>query len=247
MNIREQLVQLSELGRCDLKIKELQDQRVVLQKKAEEAQQQGAQFSQREAQLAAKNAELLTQKRQVDLELGTERGNLRKWEGRAEKIRGEREYAALMSEIGTQKRAITNFEEKLQVLNKELEISNKELLTAQNSAKESNQRAEQEWANVREALEALEQQMKQTKQNREALSKNLPAPLFKRYEQIASRRAGVGVAVVSREVCQACSRTIPPELFIRVFRGELIEQCPSCQRFLVTEDMTSVTAEVSEQ
>ncbi len=69
---------------------------------------------------------------------------------------------------------------------------------------------------------------------RETSLVTLPAPLAKRYVQIAERRAGQGIALLAKDVCGACKRILPPELCNRILKGEIIETCPSCHRLLVS-------------
>ena len=66
---------------------------------------------------------------------------------------------------------------------------------------------------------------------REVASKKLPPALFRKYDMIRSKR-GTGLASTTDGTCRACHIALPPQLFHRLRREPLIEQCPSCNRLI---------------
>ncbi|MEI6789728.1 MAG: C4-type zinc ribbon domain-containing protein [Myxococcaceae bacterium] len=233
MTIREQLIQLAELGKKDQQLKECREKQKTLPQKANEAKSIAQDALIKEATLKSTAKDLELKRHQLDFETQTEKSNLRKWEARADKIKAEREYTTLMSEIGSQKKAISDLETKsLQVMQEQDKVK-KDLESAQKTLHSANTLYQEEWSKVESEMSALGTEQGQFEQVRAELTKEMPAPLVKRYEQIASKRAGLGVAVLVKEICQACKRTVPPELFNRVAKGEVLESCPFCQRLLV--------------
>jgi predicted nucleic acid-binding Zn-ribbon protein len=237
MSVIEQLVVLSELGLVDHQLQEALKKKKILPEKADKAKSQANEAKGKVEALSAQHKELVLKRKELDAKLIQEKANLRKWEGRADKIKGEREYTALMSEIGSEKRLISDVETQILENMESLEKLNKESALAQNVSDEQSVVAEREWDQVKAEVETLDKAVGRLEQSREALKAKLPSHIAKRYSQIAERRGGQGTALVKNEVCQACMRMIPPELYLRIAAGEVIEQCPSCQRLLVTETM----------
>jgi uncharacterized protein len=66
---------------------------------------------------------------------------------------------------------------------------------------------------------------------RDALVKKLPPVLYRRYEMIRGRR-GTAVAQTADGTCNKCNMALPPQLYHRLRREPLIEQCPSCNRLI---------------
>jgi uncharacterized protein len=66
---------------------------------------------------------------------------------------------------------------------------------------------------------------------RDALVKKLPVVLYRRYEMIRGRR-GTAVAQTTDGTCNKCNMALPPQLYHRLRREPLIEQCPSCNRLI---------------
>lgn len=233
MNVKEQLVSLSHLGKADLKLKELKEKQKSVPAKANAAKDQALDAKLRAEKLKAEYQALELKRKQLELDTQTERTNLRKWEARASQIKGEREYTTLMSEIGSQKKVISKLEDQgLELLEQQETL--KKTLDSTNAQKANFEQAyETEWALVKDSLDALDTEFKQAAGEHDASIAALPAPLAKRYAQIAERRAGQGIALLTKDVCGACKRILPPELCNRIAKGEIIETCPSCHRLLV--------------
>jgi predicted nucleic acid-binding Zn-ribbon protein len=66
---------------------------------------------------------------------------------------------------------------------------------------------------------------------REAIVKRLPPQLYRRYEMIRGRR-GNALATTTDGTCKACNMSLPPQLFHKLRREPLLEQCPSCNRLI---------------
>jgi len=66
---------------------------------------------------------------------------------------------------------------------------------------------------------------------RDTIVKRIPAPLYRRYEMIRGRR-GTAIAQTTDGTCNKCNMALPPQLYHRLRREPLIEQCPSCNRII---------------
>jgi predicted nucleic acid-binding Zn-ribbon protein len=66
---------------------------------------------------------------------------------------------------------------------------------------------------------------------REAIVKRVPPQLYRRYEMIRARR-GNALAQTTDGTCKACNMSLPPQLFHKLRREPILEQCPSCNRLI---------------
>jgi len=243
MQISEQLVLLAELSNHDQKLKATNDRLEVVPAPAKKLQAAAAALG---AQLeAAKNkkAEAEKQRRLADSELTAERAKLKKWEARADSLRGEREHAALASEIGAQKRTLGNLEERVLQQLQNMEDADKEIASLEARFKVADGDARSEWAKVEGELTELRATAEKTNAARQALLAKLPPNVVKQYERVAAKRQGVGVAIIKGEVCNSCKRTLPPQLCLQVHKGVVLESCPSCSRLLVHESFTAAQSQ----
>jgi predicted nucleic acid-binding Zn-ribbon protein len=101
---------------------------------------------------------------------------------------------------------------------------------------------EAELAKANEALAARRQDLEATigafvdgtasrKLEREELVKKLPTMLYRRYDQIRAKR-GIGLATTTDGTCKGCHIQLPPQLFHRLRREPLLDQCQSCMRVI---------------
>jgi predicted nucleic acid-binding Zn-ribbon protein len=84
---------------------------------------------------------------------------------------------------------------------------------------------------ITQKLASVEGDRSGKQKQRDEVAKKLPPVLYRRYETVRSRR-GVGIAQTSDGTCKACNMSLPPQLYHRLRREPLLEQCPSCQRII---------------
>ena len=66
---------------------------------------------------------------------------------------------------------------------------------------------------------------------RDSIVKRLPPVLYRRYEQLRGKR-GTAIAQTTDGTCNKCNMSLPPQLYHRLRREPLIEQCQSCNRII---------------
>lgn len=242
MSLRHQLLTLSALAYWDQKKKEIDDQKKQLPVRRDRLALVLQELQTEYQKHLNKHDVCVEEKRQIGAQLDQEKANVRKWESRAEKIKGEREYTALMSEIGSQKRLISDLETRLNTVSDTLKNADKEAEKLKSQVTQAQNEVQEEEAELAQAIAALEGSAVHLYQTRNRLLSELPTLLLKKYEQVSGKRGGIGISVIKRQVCQSCMRTLPPELHLRVLRAEMVEQCPACQRLLVSEEMFSAVS-----
>jgi len=238
MDTKEQLVALGELANLE---KKLRSGNKTLEERPQEAK--AAQADADEAKAAFDDIDRLRhdaekERRRFESEVAQERDKLRKWENRADAIRGEREHAALQSEIGALKRTIRYLENAQLEKMEELEETAADAEKRQEKAETLATSAKAEWEKVEGELNVIREEIASTERARDALLEKLPAPLVKKYQKLAERRQGQAIGVIRGETCTACSTKVPPQMVLQVYKGTEIHTCQVCQRLLVHEAST---------
>ena len=234
MNVPEQLMALAKISLVEDEIVGLR-QKIKLLPEPAEAIDAGMEVTQkRYLQLAKDYDIILGERRQLERNLIEEKDKVRKWQSRAELIRKEREFTALMSEIGSQKRLINDIEdqllEKMQIL-EDTEKPLHEIEDALNEAKEASVKA---WNDIKPELDDANTRLSSITSERDALLDAFPKGLIAKYNRIADKR-GNAISIIRNEVCTQCRYKIPPHMCQMVYRGDAVESCPSCQRLMVSE------------
>lgn len=247
MDIAQQLTLLAELSRIEAKIREARNRREAVPAAANAAREEANGHKKTFDDLDQQRLDLEKQKRDLERSLEESKDHLKKWNLRLDKISDEREHGALQSEIGGQKRAISRLEYSILEVMEQLEELEKKLAAAKQAFETSDAHATEELAKVAGDLKELDDAIATDDRARSGLVGKLPPAVIKKYERIAERRQGMGVAIIHGEVCGACHTSLPPQLCLQVYKGAILETCPSCSRILVHEAMTRSEATDSAQ
>lgn len=241
--IAEQLAVLAELATVDQRHKLASDKLETLPAQAKKADAAASKLKSDVDSVTLRKTTAEGARKSAEHEVADERAKIRKWEARANDIRGEREHAALSSEIGGAKRQIRTLEDGMLEQMEAIESADKELGTLNKKLATSLEVARNEWASVEAELVVVREQVAALVAEKQALLAKLPPHIVKRYELVAAKRQGVGVAVIdTKDNCSACNRAVPAQLSIQVQKGLLIESCPACLRLLVHHTQASVAA-----
>jgi predicted nucleic acid-binding Zn-ribbon protein len=239
LSVSEQLSLLAELARLDQKARVTADRLETLPAAAKKAEALAAKLKAELDSVLLRKSTAEQVKRAAEGEIADERAKLRKWESRSSDIRGEREATALNAEIGAAKRHIRQQEDVVLEQMEAMEAADKDIAALTKKHAAALDDAKTEWSRVEGDIAALKTELSSSSAARQALLAKLPAPVVKRYETIANRKQGVGVAIIdAKDICGACNRAVPPQLSIQVMKGQVIESCPACMRLLVHYSMT---------
>lgn len=152
------------------------------------------------------------------------------------RARNERENVAVERELDELRKLVRDRDDEL-----------KKLAPLSDAAKQSLGELELRRAKVAGELESSESgaraairdakgEAEQARAARGDLTKKLPAILLKRYEQVLTRKgsglAKLGIAKEEKGRCLACHISLQPQLYQRIVRYEVVEQCPNCYRML---------------
>ena len=241
MEIAAQLTQLAEMSNIEEKMRAARLQVETLPAVAQKAKDEASAKEQVKNGHERTQIELEKTRRGLESDVHAERDKLRKWQTRADNIRGEREHAALQSEIGAQKRSIGYLENKQLETMQELEDIAKTIEKATKEFDDANAFAESEWAKVSADVEKAQAEHAKFEIARDAILEKLPKSTISRYQRSAKRRK-TAVAIVKNGICMGCRTKVRPQLVLMLHRGSVIESCETCQRILVHESMTHADA-----
>ncbi len=145
--------------------------------------------------------------------------------------RTERESNAAQRELEELRKLVRDREEDITKLTNEGDAVRAQVATTEAEAKKLQEELGSSEGDIHSRLGEVEKQKKTKLGEREAALKGLPPVLYRRYEMIRGKK-GVGIAQTTDGTCKACNMSLPPQLFHRLRREPMIDQCPSCQRII---------------
>jgi hypothetical protein len=231
LSIPEQIRALERLAQIDAELKGLQEQ-LAQERSTLDGLRSG--IAKLDEKLAANRTSLSTMDKTRGELVQDVRNMTQQLEHSREKLlrsRTERESNAAQRELEELRKLVRDREDEIGKISTEAESQRVQLeategdhgkLVAELGAREGD-------INLKVGEVSSKEQEKQTE--RAAALKLLPPQLYRRYDMIRLKR-GTALSQTSDGTCNACHMALPPQLFHRLRREPILEQCPSCNRII---------------
>jgi predicted nucleic acid-binding Zn-ribbon protein len=230
--VQQEIERLRNLQDFDLQIEDIQNKTGVLREALEELTSiHGALNSSLEAQREQlEETRTLMRDKEIELETNGERYNQSK--AKLNHVSNTREYNALEREMDALRKMRIQLEGERDSLRDA--VQEFEADVAEKAGKTSGLESQiaGEEAEIQAQSSGASGEIEGLQNKRNKLKTDLPKPLIRRYEFIASRRPGAAVVSATEGVCSGCNMRMPPQLFNELQIGAKMIQCPSCQRIL---------------
>lgn len=145
--------------------------------------------------------------------------------------RTERESNAAQREMEELRKLVRDREDDIAKLTTEGDTVRARVEVAEAEAKKINDELSAREGDIQAKVTELEGSHAERNGTRESLTKKIPPQIYRRYETIRQKR-GFALARTVDGTCTACNMALPPQLFHRLRREPVIEQCPSCNRII---------------
>ncbi len=235
----KQIEQLIELQKVDDEIHAIRLELESAPREVEELRGRFTETSDLRTRQQDKVEHLCEQERRLGSELEDDTARLKKSKSKLMQVGNTREYHAMVREMDSLERVNRNREEEKLAIAEEVtrqkslyeEIeANFSSLEAELAAHEAG--LDERMSRARKSLDGLLVKRGQT-------ARDVPVPVFSRYEFIRERLEHPVIVPVVAGVCSGCNIAIPPQNFIELQKGAQILSCPNCQRLMFwTEHFT---------
>lgn len=229
--MKEKLGRLKLLQAVDQVLDGLQQQRVQLPKQLSELEEQLAALEATFNTLADAQKELIASKKKRELDLAEENDRTRKYDGRLKDLKSNREYQALLREIGFAKKAAAEHSEEISRLDAEIKAHKDGVSTAETAAAVKADELAAKRKEVDKALKEVDKAYAAEAKRKDELLGNIPKDLMSRYN-LVRKRTNLVVVNVKAGACQGCFMSLPPQLYNQVRRNDTLYNCPNCHRIL---------------
>ena len=231
--MKKRLDLLEQLQEIDLQVDVLKTAQNSLQEEMHGISRALEDASQGLASLQSRAVQLENEKGELEAGHAAELENIRRSETNMKEIKTNKEYQAVGREIAAARKQVAELEE--QVLQKiaQLEELNGEIAAGQAALAELEQNCELRRSEKQGEIDKVQQDVDSDCRRREAITKELPATIIKRYDNLRSQRRGQALAIARDGFCQGCNMHLPPQLYNSLFKGDELLTCPHCQRVLI--------------
>jgi len=237
--LKKRLEMLEQLQEIDYLIDNLKTARSGLTGEMGGIEQALIDARQELAALESRVVQIEQEKAELEASQAVEQENIRRSETNMKEIKTNKEYQAVGREIAAARKQAAEIEE--QTLQKIGLID--ELTTGIAALKDTLAELEQNTSQRRDEKQAeidkIQQDIDEDEARREAITKELPASLVKRYNALRGQRRGQAVAIARDGYCLGCNMNLPPQLYNSLFKGDELISCPHCQRVLILKQQQS--------
>lgn len=159
--------------------------------------------------------------------------NISRSETNMKEIKTNKEFQAVGREISAARKQVADIEEQvLQKISQIDELSG-EVAVKKASLEELVENSARRAAEKQGEIDKIQQDIDSDAARRDALTKEVPASLVKRYTTLRDQRRGQALAIARDGYCLGCNMHLPPQLYNNLFKHEELLACPHCQRMLV--------------
>ncbi len=242
MTVVEQIKTLEELAQIDAELKVM----------AEELARENSALGTRKASLQKLEEKLKSDRAQLSaieklkndnvIEVRTMMQQIEHSRDKMNRSRTERETNAVQRELEELRKLMRDREDEVGKLTTDAENVKRVIDTTETEAKAiASDLGDTEGA-ITTKLGSLEKAHAEKAKERARIAKQVQPMSLKRYDAVRVKR-GSGLASTTDGTCKACNMSLPPQLYHRLRREALIEQCPSCNRLIYFVAPTAVTTD----
>jgi len=154
------------------------------------------------------------------------------------KVKSNKEYEALLSEIDHLNNENNTYFEELGTFDDEVQNINNSLKENSDNLESENQKLSLNQKKLNEANSSIESEEKQLEKGKKDLISLLQSDknLIEMYDDKKVEYSGLAFAPVNRNCCGECYSSLPPQLIIDIEEQDKLVSCPSCSIFLYIED-----------
>ena len=228
----EQIRQLVELQKIDDEIFGVRQDIEQAPLELEDLQHRHDIVEQKRTRVQDKLDHLEDQKKRLSFEIDEDSARIKKSKNKLMQVENTREYQAMLREMDSiEKINRTREEDKLTLL-EELAVQKDELAAVEAEQKVLWEELEERKGGLEARLRSGDEALAALNHKREHAARQIPPPVFMRYEFIRKRLEHPVIVPVSEGVCSGCHIAVPPQSFIELQRGQQILSCPNCQRLI---------------
>ena len=237
--MKKRLDSLEQLQQIDLMVDVLKANQNALQSDMYGISQSLDAAREEAAGLKIRAAQLEKDKCELEANHATELENIHRSETNMKEIKTNKEYQAVGREIAAARKQVTELEEQILQKIAQLEELNNEIAGGEAALLELEQNTEQRRSEKQAEIDKVQQDIDVDSLRRDTITKELPANLLKRYDNLREQRRGKAVATARDGYCLGCNMHLPPQLYNSLFRAEELIACPHCCRILVLQQPTA--------
>ncbi len=232
----EKLNVLIRLQSLKNKINELES---AQKHRKQDIQKKNIQIKREKALTEQKHEEKIAAQKEIDrkeLDLRTNEGEISKYNSQLNSIKTNKEYTALVSEIGSKKADMSILEDEILSMMSKLEAANQGYEKAKENLKNENESLKDLTERVNTELREADIEIEKVKDEQKKYIDLLDKHSLKQYSRLSNIKGGKAIVPVIGNVCGGCSMTVTRQTLNELMGNKDLVFCRSCSRILYLDE-----------
>jgi len=172
------------------------------------------------------------QQRVFERELVNHQEAIRKTQSKAQDVKTNKEYSAILAEIDAGKQRLEALEDQLLGLMEATDQQRQAYRAQEQQEQAALQELVEQTHHIQQAQETLRCTMLDVHERRQQTVAALDAKLYEQYQKVAAQHGGRVVAQLQEGVCSGCHLKVPPQMISEIRLQTQLFTCPHCRLML---------------
>jgi len=239
-SIKEQIGLLIELQVMDgeIYVLEVEKKSAPEKIKTTESNLQTKKAGIKQAEENLKSLQVKLKEKEITLQQKEEQ--IKKLQGQLYQIKTNKEYTAMLTEIGGIKADNSIIEEEMLKLMDETDVGKKKIAEEKELFKKEEASAQKEKDVINNRVKEIDTRLSELFAKRKDMTPNIEKQILARYERVLKNKEGLGLVSIVDGACGGCHMNMPPQVISDTKLRESIIVCGSCSRILYIDDNAEI-------
>ena len=231
-NLKEVLLQLSELQEKDTKIVEQQNKVNKFPADIENKKSELLKIKEDFENKKSAYVKLNTLKKEKESLLNEKEAAIAKHTASLNSIKSNDLYKACLLEIEKAKADKSVVEDEILQLMEDIDKEIVNLKKYETETKQQEENINKELKEMDSSVNKIKEDVSVLQKDRDEFAKVIPANILSQYERIRENRNGQGLALIEGDSCGGCNMVLRPQLIVQATKCKELVYCDNCSRIL---------------
>ena len=231
-NLREVLLQLSELQEKDIKIVEQQNKINKLPADIENKKNELIKIKEDFENKKSAYVKLNTLKKEKESLLNEKEALIAEHNASLNTIKSNDLYKTCLLEIEKAKADKSVVEDEILQLMEDIDKEIVNLKKYEAETKQQEEKINSELKDMDSSISKIKEEISVLQKDRDEFAKNIPTNILSQYERIRENRNGQGLALIEGDSCGGCNMVLRPQLIVQATKCKELVYCDNCSRIL---------------
>ena len=239
LDLKSQINSLVQLQTIDTEIYALREEKNAQPAEINRLQAAFEEKKQILANLEKSALDLQKQRKDQELELASKEENIKKLQTQLYSLKTNKEYQAMLQQIGDAKADSSVIEDKILEVFDQLDKSKTSLNQEKQKLQEEEKIFNEQNKKVEDRIREIDDRLAQLEAKRQQVIPEVEQKILSQYERILLNRDGLAIVKVTDNSCNGCNMFVPPQVINLIKMYERIVTCEICNRILYIENERS--------